>query len=242
MKAFNLVLIVTAITLFQFGLSIKELSENVTKMNVETFIRSNTIILPTTIFKTKPFKTFSSAHQLKVIAASSPKSSTVIQMSKSSSITHISSTVTSTSLASLVSTAPSLVTIDCISSDSLCNTTDHFDFIPPPKQTPLEYYRVNDTIQIFEIHCNHNAPALASNENPGLIDFQIIPASNIIACIVSCAVFNHQKPVGYNDWVSLCSTISLVENTCYLKTNTNLSHQPNLISWKNGHTACLRFW
>ena len=106
---------------------------------------------------------------------------------------------------------------------------------------PLEYYRVNNSIQIFDIHCNHNAPALASNDNPGLVDFQIIAASDIISCITNCARYNHQKPVGYNDWISLCSTISLVGNNCYLKTNSNVSHSLNIVSWENAHTAVLRF-
>lgn len=47
---------------------------------------------------------------------------------------------------------------------------------------PLENYRVTNSIQIFEIHCNHNALALSSKNKPGLVDFQIVPASNIITC------------------------------------------------------------
>ena len=146
------------------------------------------------------------------------------------------STITSTDSAFITytTTPPTSSTIDGVSS---CNATNPFDFIPPSKQMLLENHRVNNSIQIFEVYCNHNALALASNNNPGLVDFQITPKSKIIFCITSCAIYNHQRPVGYNDWISLCSTVSLVEDKCYLKTNTNLSHKTKIICWENAHTA-----
>lgn len=263
MKNFNAVLIFIAITFFRFGFSTKNFTKNARQVNVETFIHTNTIIFPTTLFKTEALKSsslidssiFKTTSISKNFATHSSKldpdtkTSSIVISSSSASVnykptTKVSYTMTSTSSASLTPTTATaaLVTGSCISPNSLCNATTSFDFIPPLKLMPLEYYRVNKTIQIFEVHCNHNAPALADNQNPGLVDFQIIPASDIISYIVNCAMFNHQKPVGYNDWVSLCSTISLVENICYLKTNTNLSHPPNIVPWENAHTAVLHFW
>lgn len=156
----------------------------------------------------------------------------------------VSYTITLTSSISLTLTTATtaLIAGSCISPNSLCNAITVFDFISPPKLMPLKYYRMNDTIQIFKVYCNYNALALADNKNPDLIDFQIILASDITFCIVNCAMFNHQKPVDYNNWVSLCTTISLVENICYLKTNNNLFYSPNIIPWENAHTAVLNFW
>ena len=37
----------------------------------------------------------------------------------------------------------------------------------------------------------------------------------------------------------MCSTISLVVDKCYLKTNTNVAHKTNVVSWENAHTAFL---
>ena len=210
MKNFNVVFIFIAITLFRFGFSTKNFTKHARQINVETFVHTNTIIFPTTLFKTGVLKSSSlidrsifktpptsknfATHSLKLDPDT--KTSSIVISSSSASVNYkpaikVSYTMTSTLSASLTPTTATaaLVAGGCISPNSLCNATKSFDFIPPPKLMPLEYYRVNNTIQIFEVHCNHNAPALADNKNPGLVDFQIIPASDITSCIVNCAMF-----------------------------------------------------
>lgn len=165
---------------------------------METLIRSDTVILPTTIIKTKALKSSSPSDQSKVPTRLSSIKSAGKCTSRLILTTKVVSIITSTisALVTYTTTAPTSRTIDGVSS---CNATTSFDFIPPSKQMLLKNYRVNNSIQIFEVYCNHNALALASNNNPDLVDFQIIPASNIITCITSCAIYNHQRPVGYND-------------------------------------------
>lgn len=220
MKNFNVVFIFIAIIFFRFGFSTKNFTKHARQVNVEIFVHTNTIIFFTTLFKTEAlkfsflidrfiFKTFFISknfvtHSLKLDP--NTKTSFIVIFSSSASVNYkpaikVSYTMTSTSSVffALTTATAALVASGCISPNSFCNATTSFDFISPPKLMPLEYYRVNNTIQIFEVHCNHNAPALADNKNPGLVDFQIILASDITSCIVNCAMFNHQKPVDYND-------------------------------------------
>ncbi len=149
--------------------------------------------------------------------------------------------ITSISSTSVIYTITTIIfiTIDDVSS---CNATNSFKFISSFKQMSLKNFQVNNFIQIFEVYCNHNAFALTSNNNFDLLDFQIISTSNIIICIISCAIYNYQRLVEYNDWISLCSIINLMTNNCYLKISINLSHKTNVVSWKNAHMTFLRLW
>ncbi len=241
MRMPNFSLILIAITLFHFEFSTKEVFEDVHAINVKILVRSNIIILLTTIIKTKTLKTFSFIDQSKVISILSFKKSADTCTSRSNLITKVISTITSTSSTSVIYTITTIIfiTIDDVSS---CNATNPFKFISSLKQMSLKNFQVNNSIQIFEVHCNHNAFALASNNNLDLLDFQIISTSNIMICIISCAIYNHQRLVEYKDWISLCSVISLMTNKCYLKTNTNLSHKTDVVSWKNAHMTFLRLW
>ena len=240
MRTSKLFLILIAIYLIHCESLAKGISKDKLEINVETFIRFDIIIFSTTIVKTTTLRSFSSSDQSKVSTLSSIKSAGTC-ISRLTLITKVISTITSiaSTLVIYTTTTPTSRTIDSVSS---CNATTSFDFVSSSKQMLLENYRVNNFIQIFEVYCNHNVLALASNNNLDLVDFQIISASNIITCIISCAIYNHQRSVEYNDWISLCSTINLMKNTCYLKININVSHKTNVVSWENAHTAFLRFW
>ena len=146
----NLVFIVIAIYLIHFGSLATGISKDKLEINVETLIRSDTAILPTTVIKTQTLKSSSPSDQSKITASLCSIKSAGTFTSRLILTTKVVSTITSTAsaLVTYTTTAPTSSTINGVSS---CNATNPFDFILPSKQMLLENYRVNNFTQRLDL-------------------------------------------------------------------------------------------
>ena len=144
-------------------------------INFETFIETRIFIFSTTVIQAQVIEfsiiTIFNATSFFQISAFSVKLNT-----------SISFIFTSTTFSAVIN-------FDINWFSLICNVANSFDFTSQSSwHRSWENYKVNDFIQIFEMHCNRNFSKI---DNFELHDFQLISTNNIMTCIIKCAEFNN---------------------------------------------------
>lgn len=144
------------------------------------------------------------------------------------SVIDISSTTTSnlrsTVLPSVVTSTTSSISISDNSANinpaRFCKPNDFalniYHYIPIYSSNSIPYYfYVNQTFQGFQIQCQ--AKLL---DDQRMVIIQKIPLIDFMSCLLECAKYNQNKPLGYNRWEYLCTTISVNKDFCFLRMNS----------------------
>ncbi len=99
---------------------------------------------------------------------------------------------------------------------SRCDTVKTFDWIlTSSKNRFWDYHRVNDTIQMFKVHCDQDVSTRIKNLK--FRDMQIISIESFELCLIFCAMYNSQRSFKNNKWSDLCTSVNLMKKKCYLK-------------------------
>lgn len=161
MKIPEIELIVVAFVLFHLESTIKTIFKDAHAKNVETFIFVDIVILSTTIVTTKVLK--SSFIIVGSTAIFIFRSSKIIAKStkcdsKSHSNVTVASNITLNTSTSMIHRSATTKNLSLDSDTAICNTkrsfSIHFDAIISLKQMSVKNYRVNNSVQIFDVYCN----------------------------------------------------------------------------------------
>jgi hypothetical protein len=99
-----------------------------------------------------------------------------------------------------------------------CDSIKTFDWIlSSSKNKSWDYHRINDTIQMFKVHCDQDVSTRIKNFK--LKDMQIISIKSLELCLIFRAMYNSQRFFKNNKWFDLCTNVSLMKKKCYLKQN-----------------------
>jgi hypothetical protein len=194
MKVSEIVLIVMTFTLLCFEYA----------ANIKTLVYSNTIIVSKTILSTKTSKHF--AHVINTNC-----------FFKSDRITRIVFSVTSTTFTIIIQIMNAIKqNTRVFDTLSRCDTIKTFDWIlSSSKNRFWDYHRINDTIQMFKVHCNQDVSTRTKNFK--LKDMQIISIKSFELYLIFCAMYNSQRSFKNNKWSDLCTNVSLMKKKCFLK-------------------------
>ncbi len=93
---------------------------------------------------------------------------------------------------------------------SRCDIVKTFNWIlSSSKNKSWNYYRVNDTIQMFKVHCDQNVSTRIKNLK--LRNMQIISIKSFELCLIFCAIYNCQRFLKNSKWSDLCTSVSLMK-------------------------------